>query len=93
MSADDGHHDFQTPEHEMTWLDRPGNKRLIVTALYVICALLILIDPLIHKHGPFAIEHWVGFYAVYGFISCVGLVLVSKLLRQIVKRPEDYYDE
>ena len=45
-----------------------------------------------HKHGPFAIEHVWGFYAIYGFVACVGLVLAAKLLRVILMKPEDYYD-
>ena len=33
------------------------------------------------------------FYAVYGFVACVLLVLVAKyILRPLVKRGEDYYD-
>jgi len=30
-------------------------------------------------------------YAIYGFIACVVLVLLGRLLRRIVMRPEDYY--
>jgi hypothetical protein len=28
---------------------------------------------------------------VYGFVGCVLLVLIAKLLRRLVKRPENYY--
>jgi len=48
---------------------------------------------LIHKHGPFAIEYIWGFYALYGFVGCVFLVLAAKLMRVILMRPEDYYDK
>lgn len=74
------------------WLDEPRNVRKLVWALYAICAGLLIIDPLVHKHGPFAIEHWFGFYGIYGFVGCVGLVLAAKEMRRIVMRPEDYYD-
>lgn len=93
MAADPHHPHFETPESEKTWIDYPENKTKIVQALYAVCALLILIDPFIHKHGPWAIEHVWGFYAFYGFVACVGLVLVSKALRTILMRPEDYYDD
>ena len=53
----------------------------------------MLIDPFIHKHGPFAIEHWWGFYGIYGFVGCVFLVLAAKELRKLVMRREDYYDD
>jgi hypothetical protein len=74
------------------WLDDPRNVDKIVYALYAVCALLLLIDPLVEKHGPFEIEHWWGFYGIFGFVGCVFLVLAAKGLRRIVMRPEDYYD-
>ena len=75
------------------WLDDLRNVNKIVYALYAICAFLLVIDPLIHKHGPFAIEHWLGFYGIYGFVACVGLVLAAKELRRLLMRSEDYYDD
>jgi hypothetical protein len=35
---------------------------------------------------------FVGSYAVYGFVACVVLVLLGKLLRRAVMRDERYYD-
>jgi len=32
------------------------------------------------------------FFAVYGFVSCVALIFIAKILRKIVKRKENYYD-
>lgn len=74
------------------WLDRPGNVELIVRAVYLICAVLVVADVFVPKHGPFPIEHVFGFYAWYGFFACVGLVLAAKVLRWVLMRPEDYYD-
>ena len=74
------------------WLDSPANVKKIVWALYALSAVLFLIDPLIHKHGPFEIEHFTGFYGIYGFVGCVFLVLAAKELRRILMRSEDYYD-
>lgn len=74
------------------WLDDSRNVDRLVYGLYAVCGVLLLIDPLIHKHGPFAIEHWLGFYGVYGFVACVALVLAAKQLRRVLMRPEDYYD-
>lgn len=75
------------------WLDDTRNVNKVVYAVYAICGLLLVIDPLIHKHGPFAIEHWFGFYGIYGFVACVALVLAAKELRRLLMRPEDYYDD
>lgn len=74
------------------WLDERRNVDRLVYGLYAVCAVLLLIDFLVPKHGPFAIEHWFGFYGWYGFFACVALVLVAKGLREILIRPEDYYD-
>jgi hypothetical protein len=74
------------------WLDKPGNVTRLVWSLYGICGLLLAIDVIAPKHGPFPIEHMFGFYGLFGFVACVVLVLVAKLLRRILMRPEDYYD-
>jgi hypothetical protein len=55
--------------------------------------VLIVIDFFTPKHPHFVWEAYPSFYAVYGFVACVVLVLVAKyVLRNIVKRKEDYYD-
>ena len=59
----------------------------------MICGALLAIDPFVHKHGYFEIEHWWGFYGIYGFVGCVFLVLGAKEMRKILMRPEDYYEE
>lgn len=83
----------KSPETEgRWWLEDTRNVNLIVYALYAVSALLLVIDPWIHKHGPFAIEHWWGFYGIYGFVGCVFLVLAAKELRKLVMRSEDYYE-
>jgi hypothetical protein len=74
------------------WLDDPRNVDRLVRGFYVLCALLLAVDVFVPKHGPFAIEHLFGFYAFYGFIACVLLVLAAKQLRRVLMRPEDYYD-
>lgn len=74
------------------WPFKKKNIDRICYALYAVSALLLVIDPFVHKHGKFAIEHWWGFYGIYGFIGCVFLVLAAKELRKLVMRSEDYYD-
>ena len=76
------------------WLDEPKNVDKIVYTLYGVCALLLLVDLVPYKHHlHYGFESWIGFYGIYGFVSCVGLVLAAKVLRMILMRPEDYYDE
>lgn len=74
------------------WLDNPHNVRKIVIALFVVCALLLLADFVYHKHVHFAFENWFGFFAIYGFVMCVALVLAAKVMRIVLIRREDYYD-
>ena len=74
------------------WLDERRNVTKILIALGLVAVGLIAIDPLVHKHGPFKIEHLWGFYGIYGFAGCVALMLAATVLRWLVRRSEDYYD-
>ena len=73
--------------------DSPKNVQRVLYGLFGSLALLLAIEPFITKHPYFAWESWFGFYAIYGFVACVLLVLAAKyILRPIVKRKENYYD-
>jgi hypothetical protein len=74
------------------WLDEPAHVERLVRGFYAACALLLLLDLFVPKHGAFAVERLFGFYAFFGFAACVALVLVAKQLRRVLMRPEDYYD-
>lgn len=73
------------------WLDKSHNIKKLIYALYLVCATLIILDFFYEKHGHFEFEHWLGFYAWYGFLSYVGLIFLAKGLRRLLKRNEDYY--
>ncbi len=77
---------------ENTWFDKPANVKKIIIALCIICGLLMIADFFYDKHAHFAAEEWFGFYAFYGFIMCVLLVLAAKVMRVVLMRDEDYYD-
>jgi peptidoglycan/LPS O-acetylase OafA/YrhL len=72
--------------------DKPENIKRLLGILYLCCALLLVADLFIHRHVTHAWESLWGFYALFGFLACVVLVLLAKQLRKILKRPEDYYD-
>ncbi len=74
------------------WLDDPRNVTKIVWGLVAVCAGLFFADAFYEKHGPFAIERLFGFFGLFGFIVCVGLVLGAKWMRNLLMRPEDYYE-
>ena len=76
---------------ELSFLDKPENKKRVIRYFFISLGILIVIDFFIHKHAEFPWEAAPAFYAVYGFTACVSLIFIAKLLRFIVKRDEDYY--
>lgn len=86
--------DQQKPDDKIYWLDEDKNVKKIIWALCIACALSVIADLFYHKHIVYAAEDWVpGMYGWYGFIGCVFLVLSAKLLRKLLMRSEDYYEE
>lgn len=73
--------------------DNPRNVRRVIYGFFIALVLLLALEPFVQKHPHFTWEKWPGFYAVYGFVAYVCLVLAAKyILRPLVKRNEDYYD-
>jgi hypothetical protein len=77
---------------ELTFLDSEKNQIRVRKVFYLALVALLIAEMFIHKHPHFEWETAHGFYAVYGFIACVALIFIAKLLRLVVKRREDYYD-
>jgi len=77
----------------LVWFINPKNSKVIILTLVGICFILFLADFTYDKYGHFAVEKYKGFYGFYGFLMFTGLILVAKLLRFFVKRPEDYYGD
>ena len=81
------------PDQKTHLFDNPRNVERLLNGFYVICILLVIADFIIHRHMSMAWEKIPAFYAIYGFIAWVVLVIVAKLMRKVVMRPENYYDE
>ena len=78
---------------EFDWFDHPQNIKRLKIGFYIVLALLVVPDFFMHKHTLFSpVEAWPGFYALFGFIACVVIILVSKLFGLVLKVKEDYYD-
>ena len=73
--------------------DNPRNVRRVVHALAGVCVILVGLDLVLHRHVYHPWESMFGFYAVYGFVACVLLVLLAKEMRKMLIRKDDYYDE
>ena len=80
------------PKERKYWLDKPRNVTRVFWSLCAVCGLLFVADAFYEKHPNFEAEGWFGFFGIFGFVACIGLVLAAKGLRVILKRPEDYYD-
>ncbi|MBE0575606.1 MAG: hypothetical protein IH613_06890 [Desulfuromonadales bacterium] len=81
-------------DEELGMFDKPENVKRLLRIFYTCVVLLLVVDIFYHKHAIFAWEGYFGFYAVYGFVACVILVIVAKyVLRPMVMRKEDHYDD
>jgi len=71
------------------------SARTLTWVMLGIMALLVIADILIPTgYGRFPFDTIGGFGALYGFVSCVLIIVVSKLLGYaFLYRSEDYYDD
>ena len=74
------------------FFDDPRNIKRTLYVLYAGCAILFILDFVIHRHVMHSWENLWGFYPLYGFVGCVVLVLIAKWMRTFLMRSENYYD-
>jgi hypothetical protein len=66
----------------------------IKIVLFVILALLVSADFFIPKeHAAIQWESIPGFYALFGILASIILLVVSKMLGFLVQKKENYYDD
>ncbi len=80
----------QITEH---WLARPQTIRWLWWSFAALLAGTVIADLFVTHHPKFGIEGTFGFGAWFGFVSCTALIVFSKALGVILKRPENYYDD
>jgi sterol desaturase/sphingolipid hydroxylase (fatty acid hydroxylase superfamily) len=73
------------------WLARPSTIRLLWWVFAVILAASVAAQLLFKVKGYFGVDGWLAFGAVYGFLSCVAMVLFAKFLGRFLKRDDGYY--
>lgn len=81
------------PTEKQHLFDNPQNVRRILWLLYLACTLLLALDFIVHRHLVHRWEGLLGFYAIYGFIGCVVLVLIAQWMRTFLMRDATYYDQ
>ena len=62
-------------------------------SIFTLLALLSIVDLL--SDGHYGGIHWESipvFFVLYGFLSCLALVVVAKLWSILLGRNEDYYE-
>jgi hypothetical protein len=79
-------------EQKKHLFDNPNNVSLLLRVFYTICAVLFILDFVLHRHVTHSWENLPGFYAIFGFVACVALVLIANQMRKVLMRKEDYYD-
>ena len=75
------------------WFYKKSSIKKLWIAAIVVLALTVLVELAITLHPHFDIEATFGFHAVFGFLSCVCMVLFAKVLGYLIKRKDDYYED
>ncbi len=67
----------------------------VCVALLAVLVILDAIPAIVDKeHAHTAPEQWPAFWAVFGFLGCVAIILLSKWFGHAgIMTREDYYDE
>lgn len=71
-------------------------KRLWFVGVVLFATPIVLLDLIYRHHAP--VESWwhgtPAFDLVYGFIGCVGIILISKWIGHVwLQRGENYYQD
>ena len=83
---------MQQRDEKQYLFDKPENVNRLLRGFYILCGILFALDFVVHRHISHSWEHLPGFYAIFGFVACVLLVLIAKEMRKVLMRKEDYYD-
>lgn len=77
----------------MGYLDEPENIKMLRYIFYSSLAAVVLADFFIPREKvEFFWDDIPGFSAIYGFISTILLIIVSKAAGYKLMKKEDYYD-
>lgn len=76
-----------------SWFYKPDSIRKLWKWGAIVLCLTVLVQVLVPIHGHFVVEGVFGFFALYGFVTCLLMVVGAKLLGFLIKKPDDYYDD
>ncbi len=74
--------------------ENPRVMGFLKKLMYITMVILVLLDFVIPRHHiAFFWDRIPGFNAVYGFVSCILIIVVSKALgKWWLQKDEDYYE-
>jgi len=67
-----------------------GAKSKLV--LIILSLILLILEFVFHRHAEVELETLVFFPALYAFVVCIAIVLGGIILRKLIMRKEDYYN-
>ena len=79
-------------EHKPNSVPPPWAGRILV-GFFVLCGIVLGWDLFVDREIPHPLEEWPIMYPVFGFVGISLLILISKVLRRLVMRREDYYED
>jgi hypothetical protein len=97
-TAEQPERDMESAREPKRYLDEPENVSRLWRRFVMVCAAVAAVDVLglvgilYHRHASLFVEGLPGFYAGWGFVGIVVLIVSAKELRRLVMRPEDYYE-
>jgi len=81
------------PPGKQHWLVRKGTIRLLWIFGLAILATLVVGDLFLVPHPYFGVDGTFGFFAWYGLVTCIAMVIVAKFLGRFLSRKDTYYDD
>ncbi len=79
-------------EHRPNSVPPPWAGRILVM-FFALCAIVLVWDLFVDREVHHPLEEWPIMYPVFGFVGISLLILISKVLRRLVMRGEDYYED
>jgi len=85
-------HDDNGASRQLHWLYRRETLPKLWLGGCALLAFTLALEVFVNLHPHFGFADWFSFTALYGFFTCLLMVLFAKGLAHFVKRPDDYYE-
>ena len=74
------------------WLVRRRSIRVLWIVFVAVLAVLAVGDVFVYGHPYFGLDGTFAFYAWYGLLTCVVMILLAKAMGVLLNRKDTYYD-